>query len=160
MENGRLFFRLAFGVVRDAAAAEDACQQAMMKAWAQRDRIDNPQTLRAWLARTVVNESLQIARRVRIERRVLNHHAISAEGVVAGAEGGFGDREAVLRAMEQLDEEVRAVVTLRIIEGLSGNEVKDLLGCSAAGVSRRLHEGLEQMRITLRDAPVAVQVSP
>lgn len=36
--------------------------------------------------------------------------------------------------MEQLEDEVRIVVALRLIDGLSGNEVKEILGCSAADV--------------------------
>ena len=32
------------------------------------------------------------------------------------------------------------------MEGLAGNDVKELLGCSAAEVSRQLHRGLEQLR--------------
>lgn len=158
-EHGPLFFRLAYGVVRDAAAAEDACQQAMLKAWAQRDRIDNPDLLRSWLARTVVNESLQIARRREIERRVLGRHAMSTESA-SEPESPLANREAVIEAMNELDEDVRAVVALRVIEGLSGNQVKDLLGCSAAGVSRRLHLGLEQLRAALRAEPMKVRVSP
>lgn len=31
--NSRLFFRLAYGVVRDVQAAEDVCQQAFLRAW-------------------------------------------------------------------------------------------------------------------------------
>src|SRR5205809_50456 len=53
-----------------------------------------------------------------------------------------------------LPESLRAVVTLRIMEGLSGNEVKDLLGYSASQVSRMLHEGLEQLRNVLTDRGV------
>jgi RNA polymerase sigma factor (sigma-70 family) len=155
-----LFFRLANGILRDAAAAEDACQQAMLKAWAQRDRIDNPETLRAWLARTVVNESLQIARRIKVERRVVGRHAIDSDTATSGSEDLLAGREAVIQAMQQLDEEVRAVIVLRVIEGLSGNEVKELLGCSAAGVSRRLHQGLEQLRTALKDESKPVRVSP
>ena len=157
-EHGRLFFRLAYGVVHDAAAAEDACQQAMMKAWKERDRIDNPQMLRSWIARTVVNESLQIARRLKIERRVLGQHAMASR-TSSAPEDGRANRESVIEAMSELDEDIRAVIALRVIEGLSGNEVKDLLGYSAAGVSRRLHLGLEQLRTILSDEPLRVRVS-
>ena len=37
---------------------------------------------------------------------------------------------------------------------MSGNEVKELLGCSASQVSRALHEGLEQLRTILNDRDV------
>jgi DNA-directed RNA polymerase specialized sigma24 family protein len=37
------------------------------------------------------------------------------------------------------------------MEGLSGNDVKELLGCSASQVSRILHEGLEHLRRLMND---------
>ena len=49
-------------------------------------------------------------------------------------------------AMDRLPETARMVVALRVMHGLSGNEVKDLLGCSAGEVSRQLHRGMEQLR--------------
>src|SRR4051812_44720395 len=57
-QNGRFFFRLAHNVLRDAQLAEDVCQQALLRAWEERDRIQPGPTLKAWLARTVVNNSL------------------------------------------------------------------------------------------------------
>src|SRR4051794_33679867 len=68
-QNGRFFFRLAHNVLRDAQLAEDVCQQALLRAWEERDRIQPGPTLKAWLARTVVNNSLQLVRRGKGERR-------------------------------------------------------------------------------------------
>ena len=55
-------------------------------------------------------------------------------------------RESVLAGLAQVDERVRTVVVMRMMEGLSGNEVAEILGCSAAEVSRRLHEGMDRLR--------------
>ncbi len=131
-ENGRLLFRLAYGVLRDSAAAEDACQQAFLKACSAEQKIRDHDHLRAWLSRTVVNESLQCVRRRKIEREVLSHQ--SAQSKPAGSYQSEALREELLLGMEQLEDEVRIVVALRLIDGLSGNEVKEILGCSAADV--------------------------
>jgi len=145
-QNGRFFFRLAHNVLRDAQLAEDVCQQAFLRAWEERDRIQPGVTLKAWLARTVVNNSLQLVRRGKVERRVLGNQAY----LRPGAEGPAGEREeareAVLAALNRLPEPTRLVVALRVLEGMAGNDVKELLGCSAAEVSRQLHRGLEQLR--------------
>lgn len=53
--------------------------------------------------------------------------------------------------MEQLPEPSRLVVTLRIMEEMSGRQVQDLVGCSAAEVSRRLHSGMDELRKLLAD---------
>ena len=144
-EDGRLYFRVAYGVLRDPHGAEEACQQAMLKAWDHRDRIE-PATLRAWLARVVLNESLYVARRRKVEQRWMAARAHPDAGPGPTSLDALATREAVMLAMDRLPETARTVVALRVMHGLSGNEVKDLLGCSAGEVSRQLHRGMEQLR--------------
>lgn len=159
-QNGRFFFRLAHNVLRDAQLAEDVCQQALLRAWEERDRIQPGPTLKSWLARTVVNNSLQLVRRGKVERRVMGNQAY----VRPGAEGPAGEqeeaREAVLAALNRLPEPTRLVVALRVLEGMAGNDVKELLGCSAAEVSRQLHRGLEQLRGMMADGPAGNAEGP
>ena len=61
------------------------------------------------------------------------------------------DERAELRGMledslAELPEPTQVVVVLRLLEGMAGNEVKAVLGCSASEVSRRLHHGMEHLR--------------
>ena len=153
--NGRLFFRLAHNVLRDPVAAEDVCQQAFLRAWEQRDCIAaDAGSLKGWLARTVINGSIQILRRGKVEQRVLSAQAHLRPAEVGGGGGGEvpGEvREAVLAAVAKLPETPRCVVVMRLLQGMSGGEVKDLLGCSAAEVSRQLHRGMDELRHLLAD---------
>lgn len=48
-------YRISMALVRNHADAQDAVQQALMKAWAARDRM-RPGAERAWLMRIVINE--------------------------------------------------------------------------------------------------------
>src|SRR5690242_5630881 len=84
--NGRLFFQLAYGILHDDAAAEDACQQAFLRAWEQRDRIESQDKIQAWLARTVINLSYEALRRGKTERRALEAYARQSQpaGVLDG----------------------------------------------------------------------------
>lgn len=151
VQYGRLYFRLAFGVLRDAAAAEDVCQQAMLKAWERRQELREPQAVRGWIARIVLNESFLVRRRREIERRSLARHAKQSEDAEDPTTHRLAIREAVVAAMEQLPESTRVVVAMRLMQGISGNDVKDLLGCSAGEVSRQLHRGMELLRQSLAD---------
>jgi RNA polymerase sigma factor (sigma-70 family) len=144
--HGRLLFRMAFGFLREASAAEDVCQQAFLKAWEERERIRSLQALRPWLMRTVTNASLEIVRRRRIEQRVMRGEAQSrGEGATVPVFEA-DTRDALLEALEKLPETTRMVIVLRVMRGLSGNEVKDMIGCSASEVSRHLHRGLGHLR--------------
>jgi RNA polymerase sigma-70 factor (ECF subfamily) len=144
-QHARLWFRLAYDILRDSHAAEDVCQQALLRGWSNRQRLREPGLLRSWLARTVINESLAMLRRGKTEKRVLDDRLRLGDSH-ATPDDALATREAVMIRLDELSEDVRAVVALRIMQGMSGNEVKDLLGCSASQVSRMLHEGLEQLR--------------
>ena len=54
-------------------------------------------------------------------------------------------------SIAELPEQTQLVIVLRLVEGMSGNEVKSLLGCSASEVSRRLHNGMDHLRQVWRD---------
>lgn len=151
--HSRLLFRLAWGVLRDSHAAEDVCQQALPKAWQERDHIRDTVSAKAWLARVVVNESLQLVRRRELERRV------QAEGVQLAEYADGRGASPLLRTMLEealltLPEPVRLVVVLRTMDGLSGIEVSELLDCSPSDISRRFHDGLDRLRGLLVDMPV------
>ncbi len=149
--HGRWYCCLAYRILRDATAAEDVCQSAFMAAWEQRDHIRDPKNLRSWLSSVIVNKSLQICRRRKREQRYMSERQRDSTPQDSGCESfEFGDSFA--NALEELPELTQTVVVLRLVEQLSGNEVKNLLGCSASEVSRRLRVGMDHLRRRL--APV------
>ncbi len=149
-QNGRLYFKVAFGILRDAARAEEVCQLAYLRAWDQRDRIRDGSALRPWLIRVVSNECFGILRRRRVEQEDLVRRA-GRPVVKDDPASRMAQREIVANALGELPEPTRTVVTLRLMQGLSGNEVKKHMGCSASEVSRRLHEGMQTLRALLAD---------
>lgn len=150
-----MHFKIARRIVGDAASAEDVCQQVYLKALNARDRIQDPALLAGWLTRVVINESLDVLRVRKRQRK-----AYEARGEVGWAgpspasdQESVELREHVASLLERLDEPVRTVVVMRTMQGMSGNEVKRTLGCSAALVSRRLHQGLDQLRKWMAELP-------
>ena len=98
-----------------------------------------------------MNESFCVLRRNQTEQRVLEDRVRWASKDNQEAAELTERRDLVLSALAQLPEPIRGVVTLRMMQEMSGNEVSELLGCSASDVSRRLHEGLDQLRRFLAD---------
>ena len=144
-ENSRLFYKLAFGVLRDGAAAEDACQQALLAAWDNRQTLIDPAALKGWLCRCVVNTSLQNMRRRKSELTANQRRAESAP-TDSLPDQSWEQHEVLMASLAEVPEVERCVVVLRVMEGLSGREVAELCDCSTAEVSRRLRRGMEQLR--------------
>jgi RNA polymerase sigma factor (sigma-70 family) len=143
--SGRALFGVAYRIVRDVQTAEDVCQTALAKALQCEGELRQPDRLAGWLHQVVVNESLMVVRRRKLEKGRLSNRApgpVSTADVAQQVEL----RESVLAGLAQVDERVRTVVVMRVMEGLSGNEVAEILGCSASEVSRRLHEGMDRLR--------------
>jgi len=146
----RRYFRVAYGILHNAELAEDVCQQVFTNALEREHQIRQHQAISGWLMAAVVNESLMHLRRKKTEHRVLTHQARMTSTTATDPVEHLSDREEVQNALEQLDEPTRTVVVLRLMNGLSGNEVMTILECSASQVSRRLHQGLKQLRWILR----------
>jgi RNA polymerase sigma-70 factor (ECF subfamily) len=148
--NARLYFRIAHRILHDAAAAQDVCQQAFLRAC--EGKFANSRgagRLKSWLAKVVINESLQVRRRRKVHWRFQQDAARRSVPFEEPDRGPFLRAE-VEAALSRLPELTRAVVVLRIMQGMPGKEVQALLGCSASEVSRRLYFGMEQLRAVLR----------
>ena len=157
--NSRLFFKLAHRILHDSAAAEDVCQHAFLKAWECRQGIADETLLRGWLAKVIVNEALRLVRRRKVEQRAMTDSRRLAMPSADPAAGAAELRDSVGAALAALPEPTRLIVSLRMQSGLSGNEVKDIVGCSAAEVSRQLHAGLDMLRKQLapyKDAELGI----
>jgi RNA polymerase sigma factor (sigma-70 family) len=150
-DNSRLFFSLAHGLLRENEAAEDAVQHALLRAWENHRELANPSALKAWLCKVVVNESLRICRRRKIEVRAAAVVPLPPGGWDKPAEQALDLRESIDSAMEKLPDTVREIVVLRVMEGISGGDVSRMLEISPSTVSRQLALGMEQLREHLAD---------
>ena len=125
-----------------------------MKAWEHQDRLRTHEALGAWLTQTVVHEALGVHRRRQTDNRVLERQAQNTAAWHTEPLDGEERRAKVLVGVAELPDAVRSVIVLRLLEGMSGNQTAELLQCSAAEVSRRLHQGMEMLRGKLSERPV------
>ena len=62
--HGRALYRAARAILRDDAAAEDACQEAWLRAYRSIDSYRGEAKLSTWLMRIAINEALMLRRRM------------------------------------------------------------------------------------------------
>jgi RNA polymerase sigma-70 factor, ECF subfamily len=152
-------FRTAYVISGDAADAEEAAQDAFVKAHAALDRFRAGAPWRPWLLTIVANEARN-RRRSAGRREHLAVRAAAAEPslVAASAESSvlLADRREALRgALARLEERDREVVFLRFFLDLSEAETAAALGCRPGTVKSRLHRALERLRAHLEDDDAA-----
>ena len=152
-------YAIARRILRDGYAAEDAVQDALVRAWRDLRGLRDPERFDAWLHRLLVNACKdQVRRRQRrpIEVPVLPiDHATSVDDL-----GRLVDRDELERAFLELSVEQRAALVLTHYVGLSAPEIAAILGIPAGTVHSRLHYGARAMRSAIAGPPGTPSTSP
>lgn len=150
-ECGTLAFRVARGVLRNAADAEDVAQEAVLRSYRRFTRLRDASRFRAWLVRISFRLALDHERSARRRELRESTWAIdqpkpTAEDIAASNE--FGRR--LQEAMAELPEKSRLVLVLTSIDGHSLEEVAELLQVPVGTVKSRLHSARKQLAEKLR----------
>jgi RNA polymerase sigma-70 factor (ECF subfamily) len=165
--------RLARSYVPSQAVAEEVVQETWLGVLDGIDRFRSDSSLKTWIFRILVNRAMTRGAR---ERRTLPFSSLETTGEDAPAfspdqflpDGHWAVaprafevpedrlsrlefRGALRRALEGLPERQRVVVTLRDVEGLSSEEVCDMLNLSTANQRVLLHRGRSRLQQALRE---------
>jgi RNA polymerase sigma-70 factor, ECF subfamily len=120
-------------VTGDLAAAEDAVQEAVVRAWERSARGMEFESLEAWVATVALNLSRSRLRRLITERRLRSK--LQPEPVSAAA---VDDRLDVRRALTALPRRQREVAVLRYILDLTTSEIAEAMATSEGTVKSQL----------------------
>ena len=140
-------FRTAMLITQDAADAEEAAQDAFLKAWRALPRFRRGEPWRPWLLTIVANEARNrrrsAGRRGALALRVqAPQDDRSAEAAVLAAE----TRDALLGALSRLREDDRLVLGCRYLLELSEAETAAALGVRPGTVKSRTSRALGRLR--------------
>ena len=153
-ECGPLSFRVAYGVLRHAADAEDVAQEALLKAYRNFGRLREPARFRGWLVRISFRMALDRWRSVkRREKRETEWTGPEqrAPGPTVEEMAVSSEFQARLeRAMQELPEKFRLVLLLAAIEGYTLEEVSGMLGIPMGTVKSRLFYARKKLAEKLR----------
>jgi RNA polymerase sigma-70 factor (ECF subfamily) len=141
---------LARYLLKDAAEAEDVCQESFVKLWRHREKID-PDRIKPWLMRVVRNGCLDRLRRRRPVDDIEDwRQADEAPGPMQGAaQHELGQR--LKKSIVGLSEPYRSLVILRDIQQHSYEEVGGVLELSLSQVKVYLHRARKQLREQLAE---------
>ena len=162
---GARIYRLAFGITRNQADAEEVLQDVLLTLARKGGSFEGRSALGSWVYRITTNVALNRRRGKRLEVEtsledllptfkpdghrdgdrafVLADWSQSPEQELLSSE----QRRVLERAIDGLPEHYRAVLVMRDVEGLSNENVAEFLGESVPSVKSRLHRA----RMVLRE---------
>jgi len=150
-------FRTAWLITRSAADAEEAAQDAFVKAYRALDRFREGEPFRPWLLAIAANEArnrvADAGRRERLARRAAEERRPG--GAVPSPEAALLDRERrtdLLDAVDDLPERDRLVIACRYFLDLSEAETAAALACRRGTVKSRLSRALDRLRRELGES--------
>lgn len=143
---------LAWSILRDRSAMDDALQDAYLKAYRNLDRFRGESRFSTWLHRIVYRTCLDHIRRNRHDVPLGDDVEVLVTG---GTQREVDDRLTVERALAGLDPETAAALVLVDRDGHSYEEAGAVLGIPPGTVASRLHRGRRALRAALDPNPTA-----
>jgi RNA polymerase sigma factor (sigma-70 family) len=156
-------FGIVYHMTSNREDAADLAQEAFIKAFQSIHRFGGQASFFTWLYRIAVNTTSSHLRKSRLRsffslEQIDLDAPLSREVVEALTDKTDGERDAYVRelqeklndAMQKLSIPHRTVVTLFEIEGLSHQEIADVMACSIGTVRSRLHYAKQLLQAELQ----------
>jgi RNA polymerase sigma-70 factor (ECF subfamily) len=159
--HNRRLFRVARGIVRDDAEAEDIVQETYVRAFTNLTAFRGEARLATWLTRIAINEALGRLRRRRPSADLAelesgdgqNDRVVPFPSPAPVGPEAEADRAGVRRLLEscidELPDHLRLVLILRDVQGLSAEATAEQLGIVTVTAKTRLHRARRRLRAAL-----------
>ncbi|OGO77004.1 MAG: RNA polymerase subunit sigma-70 [Clostridiales bacterium GWB2_37_7] len=147
ISNKESYYRLAFSYVRNVDDALDIVQESILKALSSMSSLKEPDYIRTWFYRIVVNTSLDFLRR---QKKLV----IVEDEILCSFDTGADDVYAVLdlqSVLETLPDNYRSIIILRYFEDLKLEEIAEILSENISTIKTRLYKALKWLRIKIEE---------
>ena len=134
-------------ILRDAELAEDATQEALIRAWRDLPTLRDVERFDAWLYRLIVRASADVGRhrrRWRAEVSLVHHEPSEPD-----RQSALADRDLIERGLRRLTDSQQSILVLHFYVGLSPSETADALDIPVGTAKSRLHYAIEALRAAM-----------
>ena len=138
-------FAAAFQVCGNAADAEDAAQEALLRYHISEKQFESEQHIRAWLLRVAINCAKNVS------RSFFRRNTVPLEDYMDSLEFDSGESREIFREVMNLPETYRLVIHLYYYEDYSVAEIGRFLGLTESDVKVRLSRGRQLLKKALQE---------
>lgn len=138
-------FAAAFQVCGNAADAEDAAQEALLRYHISEKQFESEQHIRAWLLRVAINCAKNVS------RSFFRRNTVPLEDYMDSLEFDSGESREIFREVMNLPETYRLVIHLYYYEDYSVAEIGRILGLTESNVKVRLSRGRQKLKKALQE---------
>ena len=138
----------AYAILGDFHSAEDAAQEAFIKAYVDLPKLESRPAFPGWLRRIVSTKCARITR-----RKSISQTALTAAETIPAHEPGPAEslersemKENVLAAIRSLPQDQRTATTLFYINGYSQKDIAEFLELPVNTVKTRLHSSRKKLK--------------
>ena len=143
-EHQSMVFGIALNYLHDREAAEEVAQDVFLQLYRQRDRLDSPGHVTAWLRKVACHRSIDYARSHRLDPRTSIEDVGEPASVVSPDDPML--REKLRKLILSLPEKARMVMILRYQEDLDPEEIARELEMPVRTVKSHLQRSLAMLR--------------
>ncbi len=151
-------YNTAFRIVGDADGARDVAHDVFLKVYVEAKGFRFRSSFSSWVYRITVNRSLDEARRAKRRRTHASMESV-AVSIPSVRRGDNPDAVALehetavelLRALDKLSPKLKAVITLRYFEGLTYEQVAEIIGRPVGTVKSRLRRAHRRLARLMAD---------
>jgi len=154
-------FHLCYRMLGDPAEAEEAAQEAFLRAWSQLARYDRQRSFKTWLFAIASHYCIDLLRKRRVTWLSVDEDdaevpQIALQDPTPGPEHEVARRERAAQLeslLRQLPPEDRRMVVMRYWHDLSYEEISTATGSTVSAVKSRLHRAREALGRLLGSEP-------
>lgn len=144
-ENQKQFYIMAYQYVRNEQMALDVVQEAIFRAFKSYKKIKEPQYMKSWFCRIVINASLDMCKRENV--LIYNDELLEQVATEQGREEY--ENLDLYEAVNRLDVEGKTIITLRYFEDMKIEDIAKIMELNSNTVKSKLYRTLRILKKNL-----------
>ncbi|MBO5373376.1 MAG: sigma-70 family RNA polymerase sigma factor [Lachnospiraceae bacterium] len=143
LENYDKYYRMALYYVKDTQDALDVVQEAAYKAIFKAEKVKNIKYADTWICRIIINEAMEFLRKNRKNYTDIAECEIEVNDEYENLE--------LAEAIQKLPHKDQTIILLRFFEGMSLDEVAQIMDENLSTIKSRLYRALKKLKLQLTE---------